>query len=99
MKERAVVLTSEAETDILLLYEWIASQASPLVSLIYVERLKSFLDRLGFASDRGHQRNDIRLGLRIIGFERRVTIAFTVEPDRVVILRLSYAGRDLEGLV
>ena len=99
MKERAVVLTSEAETDILLLYEWIASQASPLVSLSYVERLKSFLDRLGFASDRGHQRNDIRPGLRIIGFERRVTIAFIVEPHRVVILRLSYAGRNWEGLV
>jgi toxin ParE1/3/4 len=99
LKERTVVLSSEAENDILLLYEWIASQASPRVSLRYAERLKSFLDRLGLASDRGHQRSDIRPGLRIIGFERRVTIAFTVEADRVVILRLSYAGRNWEGLV
>jgi toxin ParE1/3/4 len=37
--------------------------------------------------------------LRIIGFERRITIAFVVEPERVVILRLFYAGRDWENLL
>ncbi len=33
-------------------------------------------------------------GLRIVGFERRVTVAFTVSEDRVTILRLFYGGRD-----
>jgi toxin ParE1/3/4 len=40
----------------------------------------------------------LRPGLRIIGFERRVTIAFHIAPETVVIDRIFYAGRDIEGL-
>ena len=32
--------------------------------------------------------------MRIIGFERRVTVAFAVEPESLVILRLFYGGAD-----
>jgi len=39
----------------------------------------------------------IRPGLRIVGFERRVSVAFVVEEDEVVILRLLYAGRQFES--
>jgi hypothetical protein len=34
-------------------------------------------------------------GLRIIGFGRRVTIAFHVAGDRITIDRILYGGRDL----
>lgn len=33
-------------------------------------------------------------GLRTIGFDHRVTIAFAVEEDRVVILRIFHGVRD-----
>ena len=46
---------------------------------------------------RGSSREDLFPGLRIIGFERRVTIAFTVTQDAVVILRLLYAGRSVDA--
>lgn len=36
-------------------------------------------------------------GLRIVGFERRVAIAFAVNETRDVILRVSYGGRNWEG--
>ena len=42
-------------------------------------------------------RDDVRAGLRIVSFERRVTVAFEVEEDRATILRLFYGGRDWEG--
>jgi toxin ParE1/3/4 len=42
-------------------------------------------------------RDDIRPGLRIVGFERRVTIAFSVDDGRVTILRVFYGGRDWEN--
>ena len=35
-------------------------------------------------------------GLRIIGFERRITIAFTVDDSQVTILRVFYGGKDWE---
>ena len=54
---------------------------------------------MGFdiVSERGHRRDDISPGLRIAGFERRVTIAFAVDDDRVTILRMFYGGRDWEA--
>ena len=45
--------------------------------------------------ERGRQRDDLRPGLRIVGFERRVSIAFHVSPDTLVIDRIFYGGRDI----
>lgn len=45
--------------------------------------------------ERGTRREDLRSGLRIIGFERRVTIAFHVAADRITVDRVLYGGRDL----
>jgi plasmid stabilization system protein ParE len=45
---------------------------------------------------RGTTRDDIRPGPRTVGFERRVTIAFTVVGDDLIILRILYAGRSLD---
>jgi toxin ParE1/3/4 len=61
-----------------------------------VQRLRAF-ERLEYAGERGGRRDDIRVGLRIVGFERRVTVAFSVDESRVTILRLFYGGRDWEG--
>ena len=41
----------------------------------------------------------ILLGLRVVGFERRVTIAFHVGADTVTFLRILYGGRDIDTLV
>ena len=97
MKERAVAYAPEARDDLLELYDWIARAASPEVALAYIERVEAFCGRLSIGSERGHRREDIRPGLRITGFERRITVAFVVQDDRVVILRLFYGGQDWEG--
>jgi toxin ParE1/3/4 len=46
--------------------------------------------------ERGTRRDDILPGLRTIGFERRVTIAFRVLKARVEIVTIAYGGRDFE---
>ncbi|MEJ5083350.1 MULTISPECIES: type II toxin-antitoxin system RelE/ParE family toxin [unclassified Ochrobactrum] len=91
---RSVVLSPEAEADLLALYDWIAERASPNVALDYLDRLESYV--LGFdrASERGTLRNDIREGLRTIGFERRVTIAFNVTEQQVIVLGFFYGGQN-----
>jgi toxin ParE1/3/4 len=55
---------------------------------------------MGFATfpDRGTRRDDLLAGLRVVGFERRVAIAFHVGPDTVTIDRILYGGRDLGAL-
>jgi toxin ParE1/3/4 len=46
---------------------------------------------------RGTLREDVRPGLRTIGFRRRATIAFAVEGDTVTILGIFHGGQDYEA--
>ena len=99
MKEYVVEFAPEAIEDLKRLYDWIADAASPTVALAYVTRIETFCRGLAFSPERGHRRDDIRPGLRILGFERRITVAFTVSAERVTILRLFYGGRNWEALI
>ena len=36
-------------------------------------------------------------GIRLIGFEGRIDVAFEVQADRVVIIRVLYAGRQFDA--
>ncbi len=97
MKERPVEFAPEARDDLISLYSWIADRAGAMVAIGYVERLEAFCLKLSVGSKRGSQRDDVRDGLRVIGFERRVNVAFVVEDARVVVLRLFYGGRNWEN--
>ena len=99
MKSRNVEFTHEAQQDLTCLYDWIAETASPVTALSYLERLEKYCRGFDLASERGRARDDIRPGLRIVGFERRVTIAFMVEEARVVILRLFYGGQNWTEII
>lgn len=44
---------------------------------------------------RGTERVEIMPGLRIVGYRRAVSIAFAVEGERVLILGVFYAGRNI----
>lgn len=97
MKQRVVEFAPEARDDLLALYDWISVKASPNIALGYIERIETYCNDFDCASERGLARNDIRQGLRIIGFERRLTIAFIVSDTTVTILRLFYGGQNWEG--
>ena len=99
MRKRIVEISQDARADLIALYDWIAEATSPAIALSYIERLESYCRGFDLASERGHLREDVRPGLRIVGFERRVTIAFTVENDRVIILRIFYGGRNWSELM
>ena len=53
--------------------------------------------RTGRRRARRARRDDIRPGLRVTGFERRITAAFMIDEPRVVVLRLFYGGRHWGG--
>lgn len=97
MRARRIVFAPEAADDLLGIYDWIADEATPVVAMNYIERVERFCQKLSVGSERGHLRSDIRPGLRILGFERRLTIAFTVGEENVTILRVFVAGRNWEA--
>ena len=97
MKKRAVLFSPEARDDLLAIYDWIASHGGPQVAMKYIDRLEVYCLNIELASERGQRRDEIREGLRIVGFERRVTIAVVVGAHEVTILRLFYGGQDWES--
>lgn len=96
MKRYQVVVSDEAQRDLFSLFGWIESLADEKRARSYLQRLKRFTQSLESAPLRGRQRNDIRSGMRVIGFERRVTIVFAVTGDRVFVVRYFGFGRNWE---
>ena len=78
MIEYEVFFAPEAQDDLQAIYDWIADATSPDTAMSYIERIEAHCLSLKHQAERGHRRDDIRPGLRIFGFERRVTIAFMV---------------------
>lgn len=94
-----VVFAPEAEADLLKLYDDLAERAGPEVAFGYTERVQTHCLSFATFPERGSRRDDLRPGLRVTGFRRRVTIAFHITGNTVVIDRLLYGGRDLEPLL
>jgi toxin ParE1/3/4 len=95
----SVVFAPEALADLRGLYDLIANASLPERAFDYVEGLRRYCLSLADFPERGTLRNAIRPGLRTIGYRRRVTVAFHITDTNVVIDRLLYGGRDLEGLL
>lgn len=96
----AVIFSAAAEADLFAIYDYIAERADGAIALRFVESIETYC--LGFANmpEQGARRDDLRSGLRTVGFRRQATILFEVDRDtqRVVIHGVYYAGRSLEGL-
>ena len=98
VKLRSVLVAPEAEADLMGIYGWIAERASPEVALRDLDRVEASLRGVGAASERGHLRSDVRPNLRILGYERRLTIALMVSDEAVTVLRVFRACRDWESV-
>jgi toxin ParE1/3/4 len=96
---RKVTFRRAAVGDLAKLYRHIKdSRGGSSVAISYVRRIRAYCERLADFPERGVKRDDIRPGLRIVGFERRVLIAFTIEAEHVRVGRIFYGGRDYEAL-
>lgn len=96
MRRYTLRLSDRAETDLRELYDYLNDAASSSIARRYVNRIAAFLDGLQQSPMRGTIRSELRAGLRIVGFERRISVAFIVEETDVVVLRLLYGGRSLD---
>jgi toxin ParE1/3/4 len=92
-----VVFRADAVADLTALYDYIAEQSSPETAIGYIRRIQETCMGLATFPERGSRRDDIYPGLRVIGFERRVSIVFRVLKTRVEIVTIAYCGRDFEG--
>ncbi len=79
------------------LYDYIAGQGAPNAAMAYALRLEARCLALADFPEQGSRRDDIRPGLRVLGFERRTMIAFHITPVDVVIDRILHGGRDIQS--
>ncbi|MBS0471838.1 MAG: type II toxin-antitoxin system RelE/ParE family toxin [Proteobacteria bacterium] len=99
MKRYRVRLRAVAVDDLLRLHDYIEAESGAFVAAGYIERIETACRSLMNFPHRGTRRDDLKPGLRTMGFERRATIVFTVHEIDVDILRIFYGGRDMERLL
>lgn len=90
-----VQLSPAARQDVANLLDYLLPEAGEAVARAYVGRLYAFLRGFDTFPQRGTVRGDYRPGLRVVGFERSASVAFVVEDDRVIILRIFQRGQDI----
>ena len=88
-----VIFRPSAESDLVDIYEYIASD-NPLIAIDFIRRLRSFCLTLSEFPERGSPRDDFAKGVRLLVFEKRVTVAYKIRKSEVQIVRLFYAGRN-----
>ncbi|TPI17200.1 type II toxin-antitoxin system RelE/ParE family toxin [Mesorhizobium sp. B4-1-3] len=93
--EYRIVFHAKAEAELEQLYEDIAERASPAVAWNFVVGIRDHCLGLSTFPQRGTERVEIMPGLRIIGYHRAVSIVFAVDGERVLILGIFYAGRNI----
>lgn len=94
-----VSFAPEAEAQLLALFRYITSEASPDIADRYVGAIIEHCEKLEDFPLRGSPREDIRPGLRATAFRRRVTIAYSVIDNDVTILGIFYGGQDFVTLL
>jgi plasmid stabilization system protein ParE len=101
VKRFKVELDVDALSDLAGIRDHIAAARGAAFAADVVGRIFDHL--AGFESGplRGSPRNDIRRGLRIVGWRRRLTIAFMVDEAAatVMIYGVLYRGRDVEAVL
>lgn len=81
------------------MYDYIAHAGSPQNATDFTAAIVTYCEGLSEFPRRGTARDDIRPGLRIVGYRKRVIVAFAVIDDTVAILGVFYGGRDYEAIL
>ena len=91
-----VVFDRAATAELNEIYDYVEERAGPNIASNFVGKLYDFCRRLAHTPERGTKRDELRAGLRTIGYRRRATILFEVDHRRrrVVIVGIYYGGRN-----
>jgi len=93
----SIFFTPEATEQLAVLYRYVAVAASPEIAERYTNAIVTHCEGLRTLPHRGILREDIRPGLRVTNFRKRVVIALTADADQVSIVGVFYGGQDYEA--
>lgn len=93
-----LVYSDAALADLDAIYDYIAAD-SPERAHRFVSGILDRCETLGTHPELGPRRERIRPGLRILPLPSRIVVAYRIEGDDVVIMRVFYGGQDFETLL
>jgi toxin ParE1/3/4 len=93
-----VIFDHAAQQDLNAIFNYIEDRAGSAIAENFSTKLYQHCCRLEHTPERGTRRDDLRRGLRTIGYRRRATVLFEVDHtlSRVIILGIYYGGRNYE---
>lgn len=91
-----VVFAPEAIEDLAAIHDYIAPRASNRIARRYVSGIFQYCMAFETFPERGAKRDDLRLGLRVVGYRRKASIAFQVKGEEIVILRVLNKGQNVD---
>ncbi len=95
----AVIFSASAKADLFAIYDYIAEHANGEVALNFIDSIEAYCHGFAQMPNRGIKRDDLRRGLRSVGFRKRATILFQVNRAmrQVIIHGIYYAGRNWQN--
>jgi len=91
-------IAPEAREQLRSIYRFIAEQSGPITAVGFTRAIVTQCRSLTTFPHRGTRRDDLRPGLRVVGFRRSVAILFEVGADTLKVAGIFYGSRDYERL-
>ncbi|MCT7039236.1 type II toxin-antitoxin system RelE/ParE family toxin [Salmonella enterica subsp. enterica serovar Pomona] len=92
-----VIITPEADQQIINLHKFITEKAGRIIADNYTDALLDYLDGFSTFPHRGNKRDDIRPGMRVTHFRHRTIIAFAVDGNKAFIAGVYHGGQCYEA--
>ena len=89
-----LVFRRAARNDLLKIFDYIDRESGPVRAAAFIDEILGACHALTTFPHRGTL-HDRQSGIRVIGYRRRVAIAFRVRDSRVTVIAILYGGRDL----
>ena len=90
-----VIFAPEASDDLENLLAYLIDEAGPETARSYVGKIVDYCLSFKTLPKRGALRDDLRPGLRVVGYRGKASIAFVLEENTVFILRVFHRGQDV----
>jgi len=91
-----VRFSRRSHADLISIYEYVSAKSDSSRALAYFERIRDYCLMLNRFPQRGTSYDYVLQGVRVVGFERRVSIAFRIKGQTIEIVRVMYGGRNVE---
>ena len=95
MKVYPIVVSAFAENQLRAIGAIVVRRDGDRAADRFIDRILGEIQKLEVFPERGTVRHEIGPGIRVIGVHRSVDLAFVVHEDFVEVLRVTYAGQQL----